>query len=326
MKNIFNTKNLVYILVFAVAVSVVAFAVWHTDNEPTIRKQQSSAFIITDNDAKQITKLVKDAVLDCGTWGFDSTKINKDNADKYESLSYKIAANLATADEKQKTPEITSRADKRTDCMAKYVSNMSPMMSEESPLSPRDALMNYNVKDSAVNVSDPKNSKLTINLNSRPALTVTARWTSLESGLYQKHKMVKTGATIGDRIAPMPDGWAEMSKVHDFTNVKFYVERQDSKWKIVSITGAEWDSDGYVNVLASKVSRETGAKRLLTPEEINGYNKASKDGNNNNTSSEPSSNSNNTKDIDNMKNKCVNPDTGKIECDADGNPVDPNNN
>lgn len=250
----------------AVAI-VVVVAVISTHREPVKEAQQGSAYVLSDNDAKAIKKLVSNVVIDCGTWGDDTNKVNKDNAGDFYENAKKYALNDGRLPAEQ-AQFASSRWDRRTLCLMDYVSNMSPMQTAHPTPSEKDAMMTYTVEGNEVSVSNPKDSKLYVNNNSRSSLVVKASWTSMEAGLYQTFNATMSPKENGaGDVSLTPTGWADFSKEHKFKDIKFTVEKQSDKWKLVDISGDNWITDGYVNALSSYVGTEDGAERALNPSE-----------------------------------------------------------
>lgn len=256
-----------WFLAAIVVIIVVIAAIIGTHREPVQQAKTSSAYVISDEDAKQIKKLVKDVVIDCGTWGDDTSKVNKDNADAFYPNAVKYALNESRLSGEQVSYAV-SRWDRRQLCKLDYVSDMSPIQNETPTPSQRDAMMAYTIVSNDVTISNPKDSKLYINNNSRSSLTVKASWTSLESGLYQvfNAKISPKAEGAGD-VSLTPAGWDNFSKEHVFKDIEFTVEKYDGKWKLVKIEGDNWTKEGYVNALADVVDSTDGAERIPTPSE-----------------------------------------------------------
>lgn len=300
---------------------IIGMAIIGTHREPAEQNQKSSAFVITDDDAKQIKQLVGNVVIDCGTWGLNTAKVNKDNADSFKDAAYKYAMGTEALSNEQ-FDYATSRQDRRKTCVYDYVSDKSPLQSETPSTTQLDAMMTYTVLSNDVDVSNPKDAQLYINGNSRPSLTVTASWTSEENGLYQKITSTEVKKPDGGADVSMtPAGWDSMSKEHVFKDIDFNVEKQDDgKWRLASIKGQKWDTDGYVNVLADKVTKDEGADRLISPtdennQEVNGKNLAEEDAKSQSGSDEP------TISNDNAGDDCIDETTGQYACDANGNKI-----
>lgn len=256
-----------WFLAAIVIIIVVIVAIIGTHREPVQQAKSSSAYVISDEDATQIKKLVKNIVIDCGTWGDDTSKVNKDNATDFYPNAVKYALNESRLSGEQVSYAV-SRWDRRQLCKLDYVSDMSPIKNSTPTPSNRDAMMAYTIVSNDVTISNPKDSKLYVNNNSRSSLTVQASWTSLESGLYQTYNatIAPKAEGAGD-VSLTPSGWDTFSKEHVFKDIDFTVEKYDGKWKLVKIDGDNWTKEGYVNALSDVVDSTDGADRLLAPNE-----------------------------------------------------------
>lgn len=247
---------------------IVGIAVVGTMTQPKTEARQSSAYVLGKDDAKEIKTLVKNAVIDCGTWGLNTSLVNKDNADGFKDMAYRYAmgTDRPTGNDVQKA---ISRQDARKTCLYNYFSDLSPYQNATPEPSQYDAMMSYGIVSNDVSVSNPKDSRLAINNNSRSSLTVKVSWTSMESGFYQP----TTATTVqkpggGADVSVQPSGvWSDLSKEHRFRNMAFSVEKtDDGKWRIVEVDGEGWKTDGYVMDFSPYTANELGAKRLTPPD------------------------------------------------------------
>lgn len=258
-----------WILSAFIVVLVSVFAVIQTVNQPVQTARKSSVYSITSKESARITNMLRRSIKDCGTWG-DSEKVSISNASDFYQYARPYALNTGRLPE-QYNGYAVSRYDKRQICMSNYVADDSSMQNADIDYSDRDTMMRYVVDENSMILSSPLNSKITINSNAKVSMTITASWTSTESGLYPIFKSVQydNGGYEYDNAIDKDTVWKTYSVEHDMNNIKIILEKTDDSWKINGISGGNWDKDGYTNVLSEKVSINDGANRIKTPWEEN---------------------------------------------------------
>lgn len=294
-----------------VIIVLIVVAIVNTHTEPAKENKAASAYVLSDNDSNEIKKLVKNAIIDCGTWGLNTSIITKDNASDFQYMAYRYAmgTDKPTGDDAKKA---ISRHDERKNCLYDYFSDLSPYQNDVPDASQYDAMMAYTIESNDVNVSNPKDSKLSINNNSRSSLTVKASWTSLEAGYYQPQT-----ATLNDGgydVYLQSNGtWEDLSKEHKFKDMEVMVEKDsDNKWKIVEVNGSNWKTDGYVMSFSPYTTAEKGADRLMPPTPKAPSN-MSTESNNNQTDSDNNQNKSTYDGSQNVDDSCIDPTTGQAK-------------
>lgn len=301
-------------VVGALAVAIITgAAVISTARQPRNEARQSSAYVLGDDDANEIKALVKAAVVSCGTWGLNTSLVTKDNASDFKDMAYRYAmgTDRPTGDDVQKA---ISRQDARETCLYDYFSDSSPYRDSIPEPSQYDAMMSYGIESNDVSVSDPKDSKVAVNGNSRASLTVKASWTSMEAGFYQPTTATTVQKPDGgaDVSIQQSDSWSDLSKEHEFKDMSFSVEKtNDDGWRIVEVDGDNWKTDGYVMAFSPYTTDELGAERLTPPAAPAPADmKADEDPNAAGKAYDGSQNANDD---------CIDKMTGKFACPLEGN-------
>jgi hypothetical protein len=258
-----------FIAAFVAVVLVSAYAVIQTIQQPVTTAKESSAYVITKEEATKITNMVSRSIIACGTWG-DSDKVNVSNASDFYDSARMYALNSSRLPEQYQGYAV-SRHDKRQICISDYVSDNSVISNTDIDYSDRDAMMSYTVDNDSISISSPTAAKVSINSNANTSLTLNVSWTSKESGIYPIFKAVPydNGGYEYDNSIDGNTQWKTFSVEHNMEDIKIDIEKTEDGWKINGISGGNWKKDGYVNVLSNTVSINDGANRVKTPWEEN---------------------------------------------------------
>ena len=253
-----------WIAAFVVFVIIIAVAVIQNARQQVNTARKSSAYSISRSEAARITASATSMIKDCGTWGI-TDRVTAENASEIynEARMYSLdAQRMGDAH----AGYILSRHDKRNQCLSQYVSQDSAMQGFTPDWSDRDAMMAFSVDSDSIDVSSPRNSKVSMNGNSKPMLTVKASWKYSEQGLYPLFRHAgdnpksEYDVSINSKTA-----WKTFRADHEMNGILIDMELNDGKWDVLKIHGGNWKDYGYGNVLADSVSYSDGAKRVQTP-------------------------------------------------------------
>lgn len=294
-----------------VIIVLIVVAIVNTHTEPAKENRAASAYVLSDNDSDEIKKLIKNAIIDCGTWGLNTSIITKDNASDFKDMAYKYAmgTDKPIGDDAKKA---ISRQDERKNCLYDYFSDLSPYQNDVPDASQYDAMMSYTIESNNVDVSNPKDSKLSINNNSSSSLTVKASWSSLEAGYYQPQTATLVAKPDGGSDVSLQSNgtWEDLSKEHKFKDMEIMVEKDnDNKWKIVEVNGSNWKTDGYVMSFSPYTTAEKGADRLMPPTPEAPANMNTESNSNNSSNSDKSA----YDGSQNVNDSCIDPETGQAK-------------
>lgn len=253
-----------WIVAFLVFVIILAIAIVQNSRQQVNSARKSSAYSISRSEAAKITATATDMIKDCGTWGI-TDKVTASNASEIydEARMYSLDAQRLSDNH---AGYILSRHDKRSQCLTQYASQDSSMQSFTPDWSDRDAMMAYSVDSDSIDISSPMNTKVSMNGNSKPMLTLKASWKYSERGLYPiflhfgGDSKSEYDLTINSKTE-----WKSFSVGHEMDDILIDMELNDGKWEILKIHGGNWKDYGYGNALANSVSYMDGAKRAHTP-------------------------------------------------------------
>lgn len=253
-----------WITAFIVFVVIIVIAVVQSSRQQVNADRKSSAYSISKTESAKITATVTSMIKDCGTWGI-TDKVTAANASELydEARMYSLDAQRLSENH---AGYILSRHDKRSQCLTQYASQDSSMQSFTPDWSDRDAMMAYTVDSDSLDISSPKNAKVSMNGNSKPMLTLKASWRYSEHGLYPlfRHTGDNPKAEYDLSINSKTE-WKTFSVEHEMHDVLIDMELNDGKWEVLKIHGGNWKDYGYGSVLADSVSYSDGAKRVQNP-------------------------------------------------------------
>lgn len=253
-----------WIAAFLVFVVIIVIAVYQNSRQQVNTARKSSAYSISRSEAAKITVTATSMIKDCGTWGI-TDKVTVANASELYNEARMYSLDAQRLDDAH-AGYIISRHDKRSQCLSQYAAQDSAMQGFTPDWSDRDAMMSFSVDPDSIDISSPRNSKVGMDGNSKPMLTVKASWKYSEEGLYPlfKHTGDDPKAEY-DLSIDSKTMWKTFRVGHEMVDILIDMELNDGQWDILKIHGGNWKEYGYGNVLADSVSYSDGAKRAQTP-------------------------------------------------------------